>query len=289
MFICNSWELMLKAHMIDIWGESSLYYNDHPDRTLALSDCIKKVFTNDKDPLRMNLEKINELRNTSTHFITEEYEMVYVPLFQSCVMNYTEKMMDFHSIDMTELVPQNFLTLSVSLKSLNETEISAKYPEVIANKLLSLKNSIDDIASYNNAKFAININVNHFLTKDPKKADMTFRVAHDGEDPIALIKEMRDPNNIYNYTTKNAISAIKERLKRKHILLKYNGNDATFNSFHFNNFVTHFNIKMNSKFCWINKITSNPMYSYSQQAVDFIFNELSKDPDHILDNIKVKK
>ena len=47
MFICNAWELMLKAHMIRKFGETSIYYTDHPDRTLALTDCIKKIFTNE--------------------------------------------------------------------------------------------------------------------------------------------------------------------------------------------------------------------------------------------------
>ena len=42
--------------------------------------------------MRRNLEKIIELRNTSTHFITEEYEMVYIPLFQACVLNFVDKM-----------------------------------------------------------------------------------------------------------------------------------------------------------------------------------------------------
>ena len=35
-FICNAWELMLKAHMIKKNGEASIYYKDHPDRTLSL-------------------------------------------------------------------------------------------------------------------------------------------------------------------------------------------------------------------------------------------------------------
>ena len=28
-FICNAWELMLKAHMINKFGEDSIYYNIH--------------------------------------------------------------------------------------------------------------------------------------------------------------------------------------------------------------------------------------------------------------------
>ena len=63
-FICNAWELMLKAYLIKTNGQSSIYYKDKKDRTLSLSECIKKVFTNNKDPLRLNLEKIIELRDT---------------------------------------------------------------------------------------------------------------------------------------------------------------------------------------------------------------------------------
>lgn len=129
-----------------------------------------EIFTNNKDPLRINIEKIIELRNTSTHFITEEYEMVYVPLFQSCVLNFNEKMMAFHQIDMTTIIPQNFLTLSVSMKALDESEIIAKYPEEIATKLLNTNTNITDKILENNDKFAIRIEHHHFITKNKDKA-----------------------------------------------------------------------------------------------------------------------
>ena len=87
-FICNAWELMLKAHMINKFGDNSIYYKDNPKRTITLESCIQKIFTNEKSPLHCNLLKIIELRNTSTHFITEEYEMIYIPLFLACVLNF---------------------------------------------------------------------------------------------------------------------------------------------------------------------------------------------------------
>ena len=68
---------MLKAHLLKTKGNSSIYYKDNPKRTITLENCIKRFLTNKKDPLRINLEKIIELRNTSTHFITQEYEMVF--------------------------------------------------------------------------------------------------------------------------------------------------------------------------------------------------------------------
>lgn len=120
---CNAWELMLKAHMMKKFGKKSVYYKDNPNRTLSIHECVAKVFTNNKEPLRLNLEKIIELRDTSTHFVTEEYEMVYVPLFQSCILNFNEKMMLFHNIDMTDRIPQNFLTLSISMKALDKMKL----------------------------------------------------------------------------------------------------------------------------------------------------------------------
>ena len=68
-FICNAWELMLKAHIINTLGEHEIYYKDNPNRTITLENCIKIVFTNEHAPIRKNLLRIVELRNTSTHFI----------------------------------------------------------------------------------------------------------------------------------------------------------------------------------------------------------------------------
>ncbi len=137
---------------------------------VPLENCVQKVFTNNKDPLRINLEKIIELRNSSTHFITEEYEMVYIPLFQACVLNFNEKMLTSHDVDMTRVIPQNFLTLSVSMKALDESEIIAKYPEEIATKLLDINANISDTIQNNNDKFAIRIDHYHYITKNKGKA-----------------------------------------------------------------------------------------------------------------------
>lgn len=35
MFVCNAWELLLKARIITISGEKSIYYKDNPNRTLS--------------------------------------------------------------------------------------------------------------------------------------------------------------------------------------------------------------------------------------------------------------
>lgn len=285
-FICNAWELMLKAYMINKFGKDSIYYKDNNNRTISLENCISKVFTNNKDPLRLNLEKIITLRNTSTHFITEEYEMVYVPLFQSCILNFNEKMMAFHSIDMTSIIPQNFLTLSVSMKALDESEIVAKYPEEISKRILDSKNDLDDIALSTNEKFSIKIEHYHYITKNKDEATSFIKVDNTADTSVKIIKELKDPNNTHKYTTKSCIEAICSQLSKENIIIKYNNKITKFTSFHFSNFCKYYDLKQNEKLCYIHKQFTQPQYSYSQAMIDFIVNEIKKDPEHILDNIK---
>ncbi len=53
-FICNAWELLLKAKLLN--DGKSIYYVDKPNRTLTISNCVNNVFTNDKNRVRKNLE-----------------------------------------------------------------------------------------------------------------------------------------------------------------------------------------------------------------------------------------
>lgn len=285
--MCNAWELMLKAHMIKKFGEKSIYYKNSA-RTLSLENCIKKVFTNNKDPLRINLEKIIELRNISTHFITEEYEMIYISLFQACIFNYNEKMMKFHSIDITEIVHQNFLTLTPSIKSLKETEIVAKYPEEIATKLIKVSENINELINNNNNNFAIKIEHFHYITKDVNKATSIVGIDNTADAKIKIIKDIKNPNDTHKYPAKNCIIEINKEITRNNINLKYKYEVCKFNMYHFTLMCSYFGIKENPKFCFKYGITSQPIYSYSYQAIEFILDEIKKDPEKILDNIKEK-
>lgn len=287
-FICNAWELMLKAHMIKKDGESSIYYKDHPDRTLSLEVCVKKVFTNEKSPIRLNLEKIVDLRNISTHFIVEEYEMVYIPLFQACVFNFIEKMMSFHQIDMTEVIPQNFLTLTVSMRALNETELRAKYPGQIAERLIHSKSEIEPLIDANNQAFAIRIDHYHYITKDKDKATDIVHIDKNAETGVQIIKELKDPNDVFKFTAKKCIEEINNRLRRQKIVLKYNGQPKSFTMKDFTLFCKYFNMKKNPKLCYTYQPTSQPLYSYSLQAIEFIVEEIKKDPENIIQNLKEK-
>ena len=278
-FICNAWELMLKVYLIKKSGEESIYYKDNPKRTITLENCIQKIFTNEKAPLRRNLMKIIELRNTSTHFITEEYEMIYIPLFQACVLNFVEKMQDFHDVDMTEIIPQNFLTLAVSMKSLNESTIRAKYPEEIAEKILETNSALIPMINENNQSFAIKIEHHHYITKDKNKATSFVHIDKEAEAGVKIIKELKDPGNTHKFTMKTALKEINRQLQNA-------GIDIKINAYHFNLFNKVYGLKENEKYCYIHRIYAQPSYSYSMQAIELIVGEIKKDPEHILEYLK---
>lgn len=281
-FICNAWELMLKAYMIKKYGEKSIYYKDNPERTITLENCLQKIITNEKAPLRRNLNKIIELRNTSTHFVTEEYEMIYIPLFQSCILNFVEKMQEYHGIDMTEVIPQNFLTLAVSMKALDEAVIRAKYPEEIAEKMIVTHQQLEPMISENNQAFAIKIEHLHFLTKDKSQATSYVHIDKDAEAGVKIIKELKDPNNTHKYTMKSAIKEINRRLQNL-------GIDFVMNQYLFDLFNKKYAIKENEKFCYVHRQYAQPSYTYSMQAIEMIVNEIIKDPENIVNYLKKAK
>lgn len=287
-FICNAWELMLKAHLINKFGEESIYYQDKPNRTISLDNCVQKVFTNEKAPLRKNLEKVIELRNISTHYITEEYEAVYIPLLQACVFNFADKMMEFHNVDMTRIIPENFITLSVRLKSLNEIEIRGKYTEQIAEKLITAQRNLEPMIESENNAFAIKVEHYHYATKDRNAATEHYHIEKDAVEGVRIIKELKNPNQTHKYNAKGCIKELNKRIEKDGIHLTYNGRNAMMNQYHFGNFVSYFGLKENEQMCFTYQISTQPQYSYSQQAIDFIYDEIRKRPESILDELKMK-
>ena len=72
-FICNAWELLLKSEIIKRFGEDTIYYKDNINRTISISEAIRKIFTNENDPLRKNLEKNS---STSQHEYSFHYRRI---------------------------------------------------------------------------------------------------------------------------------------------------------------------------------------------------------------------
>lgn len=284
-FIINAWELMLKAELLN--RNESIYYKDKPERTLSIADTIKKIYSDKNTRIRLNLERIIDLRNTSTHFITEDYEVKYAPLFQSCVLNYVNELQRFHDFDITSIVAQNFLTISARYEPLTNEQIKLKYSPEIAAKLIQKGNEIDVLSrSYDSDKFAIDIRQNLYITKKKDEADFCVKISSDSDTAVTKVKELKDPSNTHQYSYNNVVVAVNEILKKKSIKLSY---PAGFNKHVLGLIIAFYDIKSDPKYAYPHIIGNQRQYTYSQQFVDFIVDEIKKNPNGFVDSLKNAK
>ncbi|MEE6710989.1 DUF3644 domain-containing protein [Pediococcus acidilactici] len=282
-FIINAWELMLKAELLN--RNESIYFKDDPDRTLSVNNVVNKIYTDKNTRIRINLEKIIDLRNISTHYITEDYEIKYAPLFQACVLNFIKELKKFHGIDITDYIPQNFLTLSASYSPLTNEQIKLKYSPEIAEKLIKQSNEVDVLTKeYDSDKFAINIKQNLYITKKRDKADFEVKINNSSENEVAIVKDYKDPSDTHKYSYKTVITAVNTRLDKKHIKLGY---PQGFNTYVLNLFIDFYNIKQNKKYAYEHVIGNQHTFTYSQQLVDCIIAEIKKAPDKFVESLKV--
>jgi len=274
-FICNAWELLLKAKMLN--EGKSIYYSDKPNRTISLSNCVSSIFTNDKDPIRKNLEILIGLRNTTTHYIIKEMDTIYLPFMQSNVLNYSQKLFDYFERDITEKINSSFMTLVVNNEEISDEKILSNYGNNIFDRYMKVKNETQKIISDNsNEKLAIKIDLNVKIVKDKKDAKTTFRIAKEGEEPVRIIKELKDTNLTHCFNQKRVRELVIDNLKRKGIEIKFTQYDLKL-------ICDKFDLKSNEKYFYKHVLTNS--WGCTQQLVDFITDLFIKKPS-ILDDIK---
>lgn len=284
-FVVNAWELMLKAEMLN--RGLPIYYKDNPDRTVSVDVAIRKIYTDKNTKIRLNLEKIIELRNISTHYITEDYEQKYAPLFQACVLNYVNELRRFHGVDIEQHISQNFLTITANYAPLDNEQIKLKYTPEVAEKLIQQANEIDVLNEvYASDKFAINIRQNLYITKKKDDADFVVSIEKGSKNKVEIIKELKDPSDTHKYSYQSVITVVSERMHRENIRIGY---EKGFNSFVLNMFIDFYDIKREPKYSYKHTIGNQEQYTYSQQFIDFIIEEIKKNPDTFVESLKQRK
>lgn len=265
-------------------GYDAVYYPDS-DRTLSLSDCLKKVVTNENDPLRLNMEVVGEFRNTGSHFVTDEYELSYGPILQECVKFYEEKLRELHGIEISGRIPENYLALSVRRGDVDYDVIKARYPREVVEKMLELGSSI--VASRSDGT-GIGYATELRLTKK-KGEGIPVRIASDADAAVSILHSLTDPINKYIYRTKKGIDFIRRKLKKEGIVLKVKGEPKAFNDFHFRVFVDFCNMKGDDAYSYnLSLHDEQPSWGYSQQAIDLILQEIRRDPEHAIDSMRAE-
>lgn len=290
IFLCNAWELMLKAYLIDERGIDSIYYSDNPDRTIALEDCLKKIYTNEKSPLRVNMRELIRFRNTNTHFITDEYELFYGPFLQASVTNYADQLEDLHGDSVSEIMPENHLALAIRRGSIEPDVIRAKYDVATAQELLKRKGHLSNAAGpEGNQQVAAVFETSLRLVKKEGDADLNVFVARDADAGVAIVKDVKDAMSYYPYTPGVIVEKVNKRLRREGIKISRGGEvRLRFNMYDFTLFTAGHHMKGDARFSYDRSAEheKNASYVYNPHTVDFIVGRLSEDPGGYLDKLK---
>ena len=186
--MCNAWELMLKAQLVKDKGEDAIYYKKNKDRTITLSNCIETIFTDFHNPVKNNLTIIEKLRNKSTHFITPEYDEIYISVFQANVVYYVEHLKKYFSIDLSSKFPSNFLTIAANPKPISDIKVLSKIDKATFNAFLKERKNIMALEGHDGVGVSFEVR----LKSVKKNEDLTFRIDPNADLSAQVIKQVMD-------------------------------------------------------------------------------------------------
>lgn len=266
--ICNAWELMLKAHLIKTQGLKSIYYTKKNKKgTIQLKTALGRIITNKIDPVRKNLEDVIELRNTSTHFIIEDYNKIYVHIFQSCAYNYYNFLEKYFKSNISQ-IDLDFILL-ITPKNNNSYLNLSNFDNTIINKFIEVKNNIAE-KTMNNKSENYSVNINYMFTIGNQKINI---------DPNSKnVVSIPNFNDLYPLRQKEVCIEINKQLKEI-------GITKNFRQYELSEINKYYKLKDDLNYYnKVNGNATNPTWICSRQLIDFIVN-LFKQNKNILDYI----
>ncbi len=274
-FYTNAWELILKAKIIeDSKSENSIYYKKVKGqlrKSLSLRDCLKKIFTNENDPIRTNIETVADIRDSATHFIIEELESIYSGLFQAGILNYVDKLNEWFDGCITDKCSPALMTLVGDSKDIDPIKIKKKYGptilEFVEAQMTELNKRENKIG---NSKFRIPVEYKLVLTKVEGDADIKLTASTEGAKSALVVEVAKNPNKTHPNLMKHILTKVSKKIKAK------------FSQYDFQAVLAIEKIKGNGKYHF--ELDDPITHRYSDELVDFIANKIQANGQYLENN-----
>ena len=255
-FICNAWELLLKAYLIKKSSDINVinYKNDN-NRTISLDECVEKVFTSTTDKTKNNIAFIRSIRNKSTHNILPDYDFLLSPAFQRCLTNYSK----FFKKQFPEYELNEKITPYIALVNPgNENNVSA----LILNPTNLIM--LEKIKKEMNSDETLCQTLRLVSTKKENDADIKYTIVDNGGENATIINIPKDIEKTHPYTTTEVIKKIKETLELSL------GTNHGFTSSKFQDICKKKGIKNNQEYCYQFPYSKNKIYKYSDITIEYV-------------------
>lgn len=273
--ICNAWELLLKAKIIEDKGSSKVIYykkkRGKPRRSWPLRDCLKQVFLNENDPVRLNVERIADLRDESVHLVISQVPKDILGLFQASVLNYHRKLVDWFAISLSNRVSVGMMTIVYDFSpeqfDLESPVLRRQLRHDVVQYLTQFQAEIrDEFETLGKpAEYSIDIDYRLALVKNVGKSDITLTGGEMGT-TVGIVEVPKDPGKTHPYREKELIDEVNAKL----------GSVASVNQHDIRCIVKVYQIKKRSEFHYKGRVLGSPT-QYSQRFVEWILHKYNAD------------
>ncbi|MDC3191695.1 DUF3644 domain-containing protein [Pseudoalteromonas elyakovii] len=208
IMMVNAWELLLKAEILKAEGYEKIF-NDG-DRSISISDAVKRRLQ-EKDPVRINLETIIDLRDHAIHLLIPELQPQLSRLFQATVLNYQTRYR--HEMGNAPLAGQSvgMLSLVVDGPAPEVALIQKLYGKHAAQSVSKFIKRFDETSkTVDSTEFSIPVDYRLALVKREDESDLSLSVGDAGEGAI-IITKTKDPDATHPYHTKETLDEINKR------------------------------------------------------------------------------
>jgi hypothetical protein len=221
--ICNAWELLLKAKVLaDAGGDrNAIYYpkeRGKPRRSLAVRDCLKRVFLDEKNPTRRNVERVDDLRNEAVHLVISQVPPDIMLLFQACVLNYHKRLVEWFGISLSERVPAGMMALVYDFSpeqvdfssNVLRRQFGRETAEYLSRFRAEIAREFAELGSP--AEFSIGIDYRLALVKKAGDADIQL-TSGASSSVMGIVEVAKNPCKTHPYREKELIQDVNARLK----------------------------------------------------------------------------
>ena len=219
---CNAWELLLKAKLLeDTKDRTSIYYPRKPGerpRSISLRECLNRVFLDENDHTRRNVERVEELRDAAVHLFISEVPKDVLGLLQACVLNYHRCLSDWFDVVLSDRVPVGMMTIvfdtSPERLDLTNPVMRRRLGKEAAEYLTSLT---DELRAEHGEmgfapEFSVEIRYSLVLQKKPDGAAVLAVTGDEGA-PARLVRVPRDQGDDFPFRQTDLIQELNERLR----------------------------------------------------------------------------
>lgn len=274
--ICNAWELLLKARVLDVQtSRDAIYYRTKrgdPKRTISLRDALIKVVPNEKEALRRNLEVVADLRDEAMHFVISEVPNDVLLLFQACVINYHKKLNEWFGISLSDRVTVGMMTIVYDLSpgsfDLGSPAVKRRLGKDVAAYLAQMQKKIqaEFTTLQRSPEFSIGVDYKLVLTKKPGDADIVLSTGEKGAS-ATVVQVAKDPSVSHPHRQKELLAALTAALAGA---VTANQHDVQcVNKVH--------GVKKRPDWFYQGKVVGSPS-QYSQAFVDWMVERVKQDP-----------